>query len=212
MNNKKTMIFGIILGALLVIWVAYGFLSTWKIEQPKYEVLEKNDTYEVREYGKYIVAETEVDESYDTATNSGFMLVADYIFGNNTAKEKIAMTSPVVQEESQKIAMTTPVIQESRGASTYVIQFVLPSKYQMEDLPEPNNKNVKLREVDGRKLAVHRFNWFTPLKRVTNKKEMLVNELKANKIEVVGDPILARYNPPWTPPFMRRNEIWVEIK
>lgn len=206
------MILVIVLGAILITWIAYGFFSTWKIEQPKYEVLEKNNVYEVREYAKYIVAEAEVDEPYETATNSGFMLVADYIFGNNTTKEKIAMTSPVVQEESQKIAMTTPVIQETKGTSTYVTQFVLPSKYSMDDLPTPNNKKVKLKEVEGRKLAVHRFSWYTPLSRVLKKKKLLLDAVSSNNLEAASEPVLARYNPPWTPPFMRRNEIWVEIK
>lgn len=202
-------IFGAV--ALLAIWILVGLIPTLNIEKPSYEVLEDKGFYEIRRYDPYIIAYTEVESSLEKASSDGFMTVANYIFGDNTSKSKIAMTSPVVQEKSEKIAMTSPVIQEGESGN-FKVQFVMPSKYSMEDLPEPNNDKVKLQEVAAKKVAVHRFSWLNSKKKLNKKQKRLLDAVREDGLEVAGEPTFAFYNPPITPPFMRRNEVWVEIK
>ena len=157
------------LAALLGIWAIGSFVVIKNIEQPAYTVLEKRDGYEIRKYAPYIVAQTDVTGSYSTALGSGFSQVADYIFGNNTSKTKIAMTSPVLESSSEKIAMTSPVL-TTENNQTRTIAFVLPSAYTLETLPEPNNPKVTLAEVPARTVAALRFTWYASENRVDGKK------------------------------------------
>jgi hypothetical protein len=184
-------------------------------EEPKYDVIEKSDAFELRAYKAFIVAETYVDGDLDAASNKGFRLIADYIFGNNKARtgasEKISMTVPVTMEpKSEKISMTAPVsMQETSGK--WRMHFVMPSKYTLETLPKPNNAEVKLREVPAKKIAVVRFSGLAGEEKVAKKTEELLAWLQTKQIMPSGAPELARYNAPWTLPFMRRNEVMVEL-
>jgi SOUL heme-binding protein len=185
-------------------------------EEPKYDVLEKSDAFELRSYRPMIVAEAFVDGNLDEASNKGFRLIADYIFGNNKSatgpSEKISMTVPVTMEpKSEKISMTVPVsMQEAAGK--WRMHFVMPSKYTLETLPVPNNAEVKLREVPAKKFAVVRFSGFAGEQKVAKKTEELLAWLQTKQIEPAGLPELARYNAPWTLPFLRRNEVMVEYR
>lgn len=183
------------------------------IEEPKYSVIEKSEPYELRAYEPMIIAETIVSGSLDKASNVGFKLIADYIFGNNTASaggnKKISMTAPVTMEpESQKVKMTAPVSIE-KDDGQWRMHFVMPSEYTMETLPEPNNSAVVLREVPAGKFAVLRFSGFTRDNKVAEKTNDLLAWMKSKGIQPKDEPRLARYNPPWTLPFLRRNEIIV---
>jgi SOUL heme-binding protein len=190
------------------------------IEEPKYDVIEKSEAFELRAYKPMIVAEAFVDGDLDEATSKGFKLIADYIFGNNKsatgASEKISMTTPVTMEpkpddKSEKISMTAPVsMQESAGK--WRMHFVMPSKYTLETLPTPNNAEVKLRQVESKKFAVVRFSGFAGEAKTAKKTEELLVWLQAKQIKPAGVPELARYNPPWTLPFLRRNEVMVEYQ
>lgn len=185
-------------------------------EEPKYDVIEKSDAFELRAYKPVIVAEALVEGSMDEAGNKGFRLIADYIFGNNKSRaggsEKISMTIPVTMEpKSEKISMTAPVsMQESAGK--WRMYFVMPSKYTLETLPTPNNAEVKLREVPAKKFAVVRFSGFAGEAKTAKKTEELLTWLQAKQIKPAGAPELARYNAPWTLPFLRRNEVMVEYR
>jgi len=197
---------------LLFIWTAGSYLVTRNLEEPKYTVVENNNGYEVRQYEPYIIAETTVTGDFNSATNQGFRLIADYIFGNNTSKESIAMTTPVIEQKSEKIAMTVPVINTLDGNVTRSVSFVLPSKYTLDTLPQPNNDRVKIREVEAKKKAVLAFSWYATEKRTENKKAELINLLNNNGVEIIGEVQVARYNPPASMPLTLRNEIIVEIK
>ena len=156
-------IFGaVIIG--LIIWIVGSYAVVWTIEEPAYTVLEKKEGYEIREYAPYIKAEAEVTGTYDEATNQGFRIIADYIFGNNVKKESISMTTPVLESpthnEAEKIAMTVPVLETTSDTATRTIAFILPSKYTLETLPTPNNSAVKLTPVSVRKVAVLRYTWY----------------------------------------------------
>lgn len=180
---------------------------------PDYRVLAAlGERIEVREYAPLIVAETTVSpDGFKDAGNSGFKVLADYIFGNNQGARKIAMTAPVEQRRGDKIAMTAPVAQSERGDGTWVVAFTMPKEWSMATLPLPNNPQVTLREVPQRVVAAIRFSGTWSDKRFTEHRAELLASLQAGHYQVLGEPWSARYDPPWTPWFMRRNEVLVEL-
>ena len=200
------------------------------VEEPKFEVLTEDGSYQVRRYAPVIVAETLVDGDMDAASGKGFRVIADYIFGNNTlavagadnASEKIAMTAPVTLEpvaRSAKIAMTAPVMAEPVAAnasmataSQWRIQFVMPGEYSMQTLPKPVNPAVSLRELPARTFAVLSYSGLNTASKVQQKTDELTAWMRSRQLEPVGAAQLARYDPPWTLPMWRRNEIQVEVK
>ena len=193
-------------------------------EEPQYTVVVAEGALELRRYAPMLIAETEVEGSLDEASNQGFRLIADYIFGNNRSADaerqaRIAMTAPVtIEPQSSKIAMTAPVTAEPQSpgadmqaARRWRIHFVMPSQYQLDTIPKPSNPLVQLREVPGKHYAVHRYSGFNTLSRVQLKTDELLQWAGAQSLTVTGTPQLARYNPPWTLPMFRRNEIMVEV-
>jgi len=195
--------------------------SLMATEEPKFDLLLQEDRFEIRRYAPQIIAETFVDGDMDSASSRGFRLIADYIFGNNQ-KAGIAMTVPVVVEPaagSEKIAMTAPVSIEPQteedamaGAKRWRIHFVMPSQYSMATLPKPVNSLVSLREIPARSFAVITYTGFNTESSVQAKTDEIARWMKSKNLEAIGKPQLARYNPPWTLPFLRRNEILLEIR
>ena len=122
-----------------------------KVEQPKYQVVESSGNIEIRDYAPMIVAEVDMPGERRDAIGKGFRIIADYIFGNNTAAQKVPMTAPVTQQDSEKIAMTAPVTQQGDG-STWRVRFIMPSSYTMDTLPKPHNPAVKLKEIASQAL------------------------------------------------------------
>lgn len=208
------MTYYIIIGliAVLGLWVVGSYVVIMNIEEPSYTVLEEKDGYEVRQYESYIVAKTTVEGTFSESLNSGFTVIADYIFGNNTSKSKISMTAPVLEGGSEKISMTAPVINTTDSTKERTISFVLPSKYTLETLPEPNNKEVEIMEVPARKVAVRRFTWYATEKRVANQTAILEAKLAEGDIRAISSPQVAQYNPPLSFPLTRRNEILITIE
>lgn len=197
-------------------WMAAGYLPVRNIETPKYDVIQEGKGYEIRQYHGYIVAEVTVSGNYRESINKGFGKVANYIFGNNTSSDSIAMTAPVLHEKektSEKIAMTAPVLHEKdEVAGNYTIGFVMPGEFTMETLPKPNNPEVRLREVPSKKIAAIRFRGYAPERAVERKTAQLLEALKNDNVMASGEPYVAQYHPPWTPPFLRRNEVLVEVQ
>jgi len=184
-------------------------------EEPKYSVVEKEPPFEVRAYAPMIVAEVQVDGDLDGASGQGFRLIAAYIFGQNQVNEKIAMTAPVNVEEktpqSAKIAMTAPVGIESK-AGKWTVSFVMPAQYTMESIPKPINSQVQLRQIPAVKKAVISFTGFYNEQKVSEKTLELEQWMQARNLQPSGVPNFARYNPPWTLPFMRRNEVMINLR
>lgn len=201
----------IIVVVLLMAWSVWGYFSS-NVEQARYTVLKKADGYEVREYAPRIVAQTTVGGSYQESLSQGFRIIAGYIFGGNSKKESVAMTVPVVSQKgaSEPIAMTAPVVASLEGESR-VISFVMPASYTLSTLPTPNDARVKLVEIPAQKFAVLRFSWFRSESRVKAMEEKLQNILARDGIPTIGVMQYAGYNAPWTPPWMIRNEVMVEI-
>lgn len=208
MNTTTAVLSIVVLG--LLVWVVYGYVAVRNIEEPKYTVVEKKNGYEIREYAPHIVAEARVEGTYREAINQGFRLIADYIFGNNTGSSQIAMTAPVGEQKSEPIAMTVPV-GEVQDGGLRVISFVMPSKYTLATIPKPNNPKVVLREVPQRRVAALSYSWSTSVETVEKKKQELKTLLARDAVATIGEPESAFYNPPWTPPFLLRNEILLEI-
>ena len=180
-------------------------------EEPAYTVVREIDGVEIRRYGPRIAAETSVATDEEAARNEGFRRLARYIFGANSGKDKIAMTAPVAQQQSEKIAMTAPVATQRGSADDWVIRFFMPSKYTMDTLPSPKDDRVRLVEVPGETVAVLRYNGSYSPEAVAARTTQLLETLNRNNIEAVGDPLSWFYDPPWTVPFRRRNEVVVGV-
>ncbi len=200
-----------ILIAIVVIWSLYGYLSS-NVESLEYSVVERKKNYEIRIYPSHIVAQTTVQGTYMNALNNGFRIVAGYIFGGNTKKQSIAMTTPVIEQKSasESIAMTTPVMSSVDG-ELHTVSFSMPKSYTIETLPNPNDARVKIVTIPERKMAVLRFTWWRSNAIVQSKKKELLRLLKDDSIVTKGEVQYAGYNAPWTPPWMVRNEVMIEV-
>ena len=209
MKKKWTMITSII-ALILIVGVLAGPVMS-NVEKPDYKVIQSEQNIEIRQYEPMIIAEVEVDGKREDAIGDGFRLLADYIFGNNTVQQVISMTAPVQQKENQKIAMTAPVQQQSTGKS-WRMSFVMPSKYSMDSLPVPNNNRVRLKGILAKKFVVIEFSGTNSNENVTKHENQLMNYIEENQIKINDSPKYAFYNPPWSLPFLRRNEVMIEIK
>ena len=202
-------------------------------EEPKYTVLKQAEDFELRRYESQLVAQTWVSGDQDAASRAGFKVLADYIFGNNTApsgeSSKISMTAPVAMKfeakqsatkkngASQKITMTAPVSikqeqqhqHQQQNDDKWRVQFTMPSQYSMQTLPKPNNPDITIIEVPPQTYGVIKFSGLAGAEKVAAKTAELQSWMQMQKLTIIGTPELARYNPPWTLPFMRRNEVMI---
>ena len=198
--------------ALSIVGLCVGVWGTsaMAIEEAQYSVESKYDHFEVRRYGPTLVAETRVEAPFEEAGDQAFRVLADYIFGNNRASAAIDMTAPVAMAKSEKIAMTAPVsMAQTKGG--YIVRFTMPAKYTLKTIPLPNNSRVQLIEVPAKRFAVFRYSGTWSEERFNNKLREFRDELGKLKFETTGSPIFARFNPPFLPWFLRRNEIWLEM-
>jgi hypothetical protein len=199
----------ILAGVLVLGAVLWGPIVS-NVEQPKYSVIASEKNIEIRNYVPVIVAETEVAGERDKAISQGFRTIADYIFGNNLSSQKLAMTAPVTQQASEKIAMMAPVAQQGDGNS-WQVRFIMPASYTMGTLPKPKNAAVKLREVEGKRFAVIRFSGMAGEDNLKSHTDELKAYLYSKNLQSLSAPTYAFYNPPWTLPFLRRNEVMIEV-
>jgi hypothetical protein len=207
---KKKYIFWIVAAVILIAGILSGPIMS-NVEQARYTVVKSDRNIEVRDYPPMIVAETAASGERKEAIRQGFRIIADYIFGNNIDSSKVAMTAPVMQGQDEKIAMTSPVTQQGDGNS-WVIRFVMPSQYTIQSLPTPNNSAVKLAEVPGKRFAAIRFSGLASADALKQKENELKAYLDQHHIAAIGQPTYAFFNPPWTLPFLRRNEVMIEIE
>lgn len=185
------------------------------IEQPRYRVerVLEADSIEVRRYEPYIVAEVVVPGPAEQAGNQGFSYLGGYIFGRNKGERKIAMTAPVVQTpQPVKIAMTAPVAQmPAEGGQGFAVQFMMPSSFTMETLPEPLDPRVKLKPVGEQRVVAITYSGTWSQANYDEHLAKLRSAARAAGLSTEGEPVYARYNGPWVPWFMRKNEIWLAI-
>ena len=190
-------------------YIVRGAMAT---EEAKYSVLEKQNNFELRQYEPQIVAETFVDGNFKDVGNEGFRRLFGYISGNNRKKQSISMTAPVSQEaDYEKIAMTAPVNQVKMNG-TWRITFLMPPTYTMDKLPEPQDSRIRLKDVPGRLMAAYRYSGTWDKHRYEEMKNQLMRLIEEQGLRAVAEPIFARYNPPFMPWFLRRNEVLVQVE
>jgi len=197
----------------LLIFIFWG-TNLSALEEPKYSVLKEYENFEIRNYASYLVAEVDIEGSYNKSGNEAFRILAGYIFGDNQSSTKMNMTAPVESEaiqSSEKMNMTAPVF-SNKNVNGYTYRFVMESKYTQETLPVPNNSKIRITEIKDRVMAVISFSGRWSQKNFEKHEQILVNDLKNAGIGVASEAIYARYNAPFTPWFLRRNEIMFEIE
>jgi len=182
------------------------------VEEARYDVVVSEGDFEVRDYKGAVIAETVVNEEYEDAGGTGFRRLAGYIFGKNRKKTKIAMTAPVIQEHiGENIAMTAPVVREGTEKG-WRMAFVMPAEYSLETLPEPLDPNVVLKKVPARRVATLRYRGSLTEISIETHTDRLMEWLKKKSLKAVSPPRSAGYDPPWTVPMLRRNEVHVEVE
>ncbi len=191
---KLWAIITIVASVILIGFVFYSF-KVKDIEMPKYRVVKKLGEVEIREYPSLILAQTSLKKSdYDQEGSNGFRTVAGYIFGGNQSQQKIAMTAPVIMKMGDSASMS----------------FVMPSEYNMQDLPTPSNNQVKLIQENSKILAVIRFGGYSSSDKIKKYADQLYSELKLNNLETRGELLFMGYNAPWDVT-NRRNEVAIEL-
>ena len=167
-------------------------------EEPPYQVLKSDGDIELRSYESYSIAEVSVEGEFESAGSQGFRSLANYIFGGNEGQNKIAMTAPVSMQK--------------KGTDHYVVNFTMPRSYTLATLPAPQDKKVSLREIPAHKVAVYRYSGTWSQSRFEERKSLLQDWIKKNSLKETGEAIFARYNAPWVPWFLRRNEVWIPVE
>lgn len=192
-------------------------LASWPamaIEVPEYRVLEQDGSFELRAYSSYLIAETEVEAGFMNAGNIAFGRLFRYISGANTAQTEIAMTAPVEQSsQGEKIAMTAPV-EQAKGEGVYRVGFIVPRKYNRDTVPKPTDPRVSIREVPARMVAVWRYSGRWTEENFREHEQDLRRALQSRSLNAMpGDSaIIARYDAPFMPWFMRRNEVLIPLE
>lgn len=193
-----------------------SFFGIRTSEEASYKVLSKQGQIELRQYDELVVVETDVNASFDEAGKIAFKRLFGYISGENVDKTKIAMTAPVLAEgggaiKGEKIPMTRPVFGE-RQDTDWRYAFVLPEDYTSDNAPLPSNPEVKLSVIPAKKVAVIRYSGTWKEEAIREKSGELVDWIQLNGHEPESEPRFAGYDPPWTLPFLRRNEVMIDIK
>jgi len=186
------------------------------VEQPSYAVVTHQDNIEIRQYPPMLIAEVTVSGTREEAVGDGFRLLADFIFGNNSVAQGIAMTAPVQQQvglvpDGQAISMTAPV-QQILGDNGWRVSFVMPAEYSLATLPRPNNQRVVIKPIAARKYGTITFSGTSSNENISKYETELRAFLSAQGLESAAPPTYAFYNPPWTLPMMRRNEVLIELR
>ena len=210
---------GLIVGTLALGALFSRHALAEKYEEPPYEVVQSHVDWEIRKYAPAIEARVSVDGPYDQAVNNGFRLLAGYIFGKNEPNESIAMTVPVAARptEGQQIAMTTPVsttpnTPDTVGAvQTWTIAFTMPDQWSLDTLPAPLDDRVQLVETSEQLWAVLRFSGKANARTAEKNRQVLLSALAVEGLQPSGEPVIAQYNPPWIPGFLRRNEVKIPL-
>jgi hypothetical protein len=198
---------------LLTLLSVFGINTSASAEtaEPRHTLVSRDGDFEIRDYAAHVYAEVIVTGDRGDPANQGFRPLAGYIFGGNAPKAKIAMTAPVTRQNSgTKIEMTAPVTRQASGKS-WKVRFIMPEGSNLATMPTPNDPNVKLYEEPAKRFAVLRFSGVGAPADMARKEGELRALLSARALTPIGEPVYASYNPPWTLPFARRNEVWLEL-
>ncbi len=181
-------------------------------EEPSYQVLNDAGPFQIRRYPSLVVAQTEVNADYKNASGLAFQRLAGYIFGNNKKQQAITMTAPVIQQQqAERLSMTAPVIQQKNGA-VWLMTFVLPQGYTLSTAPEPLDSAVLIQEIPDKKIATIRYTGSLSEQGIEEKSAELIDWLIQQHYQAISPSRSAAYDPPWTLPFLRRNEVHIDIE
>ncbi len=214
--QQKQFIWGlaVLLPLLLIIGLSIGPIMS-QVEQPSYQVVQEFDDIQIRHYPPLLTAQVNMQGERSQAIGDAFRVLANYIFGSNVVEQQIAMTAPVQQtlaDNSVKIAMTAPVLQQANTQSNqWQVSFVMPTQYTLQNIPKPIDARVQLIEVPARTVAAIRFSGVNSDDNLKTHEAQLLEFLRQRNIEPVSTPTYAFYNPPFTLPLLRRNEVLVEV-
>lgn len=202
-----------IVSLLSGLWLAgCSVMGIRNTSEPEYQVLLRDGNFEIRSYPSLWVAETLVDADYSEAGGIAFKRLAGYIFGGNTQREKMAMTTPVLREaDGEDIAMTAPVLQQTEGRK-WRMSFIMPEGYSLETLPIPLHADVALKQLPAKKVAVLQYSGSLSEADITRNSQILLDWLSQRSLYPISSPRSAAYDPPWTIPMLRRNEIQVDLE
>ena len=181
-----------------------------RVAEPPFTLITRDGDFEIRDYQTQIVAEVNVRGNLGEASNRGFNPLAGYIFGGNAPRAKIAMTAPVTRQQGERIAMTAPVTRQASG-DAWKVRFIMPAGSTLATMPRPNDPNVQLCEEKGKRYAILKFSGLGGASAFARKTSELTAFLTRRTLTPIGKPVFASYDPPWTLPFMRRNEVWLEL-
>ena len=205
----KSKLFYVILLLIITLFLVWQ-MTAFKAPEPNYQVLKNDRDIQIREYPALIVAQVEVSGKRAAAISAGFRLLADYIFGKNDGGHKIEMTAPVIQK-GLTIPMTAPVLQEKKNEQ-WIVRFIMPDSFTLKTLPKPDNKLISLIALPVKKYVVIRFSGTNTQTNLDSHQKTLMAYISNNHLNPSGDPVYAFYNPPWILPFLRRNEIMIELQ
>lgn len=208
---KIILIIAAALLALAVTAMAVFVFIVQNVETPVYQVVAQEGAFELRDYPPLVVAEVTREGARQTALRAGFSSLAGYIFAKERTGERVAMTAPVIQQRDDSIAMTTPVTQTPSGNGAWTVRFIMPAGYRRDTLPPPANAEVQLLDLPARHCAVVRFNGRATDELIAAQELALRDWIKARGLNAATAPIYAYYNDPWTPGFLRRNEVMIEV-
>ena len=212
LSKMKKKIFVAIL--LIVVVLVFGAAMIGPImsnvEVPAYKILKKEQNIEIRQYPPLIIAEVKTAGSRQASIGDGFRILADFIFGNNEGEKQLSMNGPITQQEGIKIAMTAPVQQEKTDTE-WAISFIMPSKFSIDTIPNPINDRIKITQIPSKRYAVITFSGRSTEANLTKHTSELEIYMNGSSYSKVGNAKYAFYNPPWTLPFLRRNEVQFEI-
>ena len=189
-----------------------GVFGIRTADQPRYQVLNEVENIQIRHYPALLIAETTIVDDYKNASNQGFQRLAGYIFGNNQKQQSLVMTAPVIQErQAETLAMTAPVLQQKSG-TVWLMAFVLPTGYSVSTAPIPNDKAITIKELPAKKVAVIRYTGSLCESGIEKNADTLINWLNQHDIKMLSPARSAAYDPPWTLPFLRLNEVHIDIE
>ena len=212
LSKMKKKIFVAIL--LLVVVLVFGAAMIGPImsnvEVPAYKILKKEQNIEIRQYPPLIIAEVKTAGSRQASISDGFRILADFIFGNNEGEKQLSMNGPITQQEGIKIAMTAPVQQEKTDTE-WAISFIMPSKFSIDTIPNPINDRIKIIQIPSKRYAVVTFSGRSTEENLTTHTNELEKYINGSNYSKAGNEKYAFCNPPWTIPFLRRNEIQFEL-
>lgn len=211
----KTLLIGLTVLVLLAVAALLVFVYVVQnVEQPAYSSILLDGDFEVRDYPSLVVAEVRRSGDREQGLREGFGPLARYIFARERGGEPIAMTAPVQQQAiaaDEKIAMTAPVTQLPDGANSWIVRFIMPSELTLEVLPSPGNDAVRLSELPARRMVAVRFSGRTDDALIVEQANRLRSWMEGRGLSPIGPPTYAYYNDPFTPGFLRRNEILLPV-